>query len=199
MSTLEGALLQWAWWNIGTGDPERLRSLHLWRYTKSVRLDDLQRALPISTILWLCDFITMEISASIFSVFLMKKYFLWYKFLFCPGLIILSMIIIRQDICFPRQQYSHCCQVLDIWWIVLNKTVTKWTYESWYQMPNLLHDQYHKSSFSSIAGVSERTQTVTQKCELNIRYACDRLTMGTAVYLPVLSHFKQYLHISESC
>jgi len=63
----------WGWWSTGTGCPERLWILLLWRYsrptwTKSstaccrwpcfsrgVGLDDPQRSLPTLNILWFCD------------------------------------------------------------------------------------------------------------------------------------------------
>jgi len=63
----------WGWRSTGTGCPGRLWSLLLWRYStlawtrsyaaccrqpcfgRRVELDDPQRSLPTSTILWFCD------------------------------------------------------------------------------------------------------------------------------------------------
>ena len=65
--------LFWGWWITGTGCPEGLWSLLLWRYSKptwtwsraaccrwpcfgrGVELDDPQRSLPTPTILWFCN------------------------------------------------------------------------------------------------------------------------------------------------
>ena len=66
----------WGWWSTGTGCPEGLWSLLLWRYSspawmrscaacsgwpcfgRRVGLGDPQRSLPTPTILWFCDSVT---------------------------------------------------------------------------------------------------------------------------------------------
>ena len=70
----------WGWWSTGTGCPERLWSLLLWRYSRPawtrscaaccrwpcfgrrVGLDDPQRSLPTPTILWFYDSVIGKMS-----------------------------------------------------------------------------------------------------------------------------------------